>query len=144
MKDQTDVTSATTIGDYNTRRTFVYRTLVNHANISQADLRSTLARFNIQAKPYYLVNGIQVDADWLFQFLFSMRGDVDRVLPAPVLRPLPGKQASPVMAPRPNPILHNGTSPLLARIGSGKSWELPAKGFWSGSRTRAWKGRIPN
>lgn len=89
LKEQADVSAARTIGDYDARREFVYRTLVNHANRSQADLRATLDHFGISYTPYYLVNAIQVDGGLLTRILLTTRGDVERSLPAPVMRPLP-------------------------------------------------------
>ncbi len=93
LKNQADVSSAKNIADYNARRAFVYNTLTAHANQTQSDLRATLDQFGISYTPYYLVNGIEVNADLPMQWWLAARGDVDRVLPSPRLRPLPAPVA---------------------------------------------------
>ncbi|MCX6044164.1 MAG: hypothetical protein NT075_03570, partial [Chloroflexi bacterium] len=60
LKDQADVSSAATIKNYDERRRFVYTTLVNQAEASQANLRKTLDQFGVEYTPYYLVNAIEV------------------------------------------------------------------------------------
>lgn len=91
LKNQADVSSAKNIADYNARRELVYKTLTDHAAQTQAKLRATLERFGIRYTPYYLVNAIQADADyWLF-WLMTRGEETDRLLPAPVMRPLPAK-----------------------------------------------------
>jgi hypothetical protein len=67
----------------------VYQRLVQHADATQADLRRELDRWHLTYRPYYLVNGIQVDGGPLVRQWLSSRSDVDRVLLDPVLRPLP-------------------------------------------------------
>lgn len=89
---QADVSRAANMTDYDARRTFVYRTLVEHANSTQADLRSLLGTLNIHYTPYYLENALDVAADEPFALMFALRSDVDRVLPSPRLRPLPELQ----------------------------------------------------
>ncbi|NUT06700.1 MAG: S8 family serine peptidase [Hamadaea sp.] len=67
----------------------VYQRLVQHAERTQADLRKQLDRWHLSYRPYYLVNGVQVDGGPLVRQWLSARDDVDRVLLDPVLRPLP-------------------------------------------------------
>jgi subtilisin family serine protease len=89
LKDQADVTSAAEMEDYPARRQFVYDTLVENAVRSQQDIRQTLDRFNVDYKPYYLVNAIDVDGSLLVRLWLMTRPEVDRILDNPVLRPLP-------------------------------------------------------
>lgn len=89
LKDQADVSAATQIADRDERLTFVYQTLTNHANTTQADIRQTFDRFGIHYTPYYLVNAIEVDNNPLARLYLATRSDVDRVLYSPRLRPLP-------------------------------------------------------
>jgi subtilisin family serine protease len=89
LKDQADVSAAATMTDYDARRTFVYATLVDHAEVTQADLRSLLDGLRLTYTPYYLVNGLEVRGGWGMRLLLSLHPAVDRVLPSPVLRPLP-------------------------------------------------------
>lgn len=91
LKNQADVVSAKNIADYDARRAFVYKTLTDHAAQTQANLRALLERFGISYTPYYLVNAIQADADYWLVWLLTWGQDADRLLPAPVMRPLPAK-----------------------------------------------------
>jgi subtilisin family serine protease len=88
LKDQADVTEAGQIQDYVKRREYVYTTLVEHANTTQADLRKTLDRWGIDYTPYYLVNGIQVQGGPLLRLWLLTRPEVNRVLDNPWMRPL--------------------------------------------------------
>ena len=89
MKSQADVSSATQIADRNERLTFVYKTLGDHANTTQSDLRKTFDSMGAKYTPYYLVNAIEVDDSPLVRLYLATRSDVDRVIPSPRLRPLP-------------------------------------------------------
>ncbi|HSM58976.1 MAG TPA: S8 family serine peptidase, partial [Candidatus Sulfomarinibacteraceae bacterium] len=89
LNDQADVSQATTMEDVAARRHFVYATLVDHADATQADLRQQLERFNVQYTPYYLVNSIEVAGGPVLRMWLSSRPEVERVLPVPVLRPAP-------------------------------------------------------
>ena len=90
LADQADVAAAAEIADYDERRRFVYDTLVAHAEADQRDLRALLDRLGIAYRPYYLVNALEVEGGLPVRLLLEQRPEVDRVLPNPVLRPLPG------------------------------------------------------
>ncbi len=75
-------------------RTLVYETLTEQADDSQADLRATLDGLGVSYRPYYLVNGLEVDGGPLLRWWLSRRDDVDRVLDNPELRPLPAPPPS--------------------------------------------------
>jgi len=89
MKSQADVSSATKIADRNERLSYVYKTLVDQANTTQADMRKVFDQMGAKYTPYYLVNAIEVDDSPLVRLYLATRSDVDRVLPSPRLRPLP-------------------------------------------------------
>lgn len=89
LKDQADVSSAANIPDRTQRLRYVYTTLRDHANTSQARLRAELDRMGIQYQPYYLVNGIEVNGDSLVQTYLEQQPEVGRILYSPHLRPLP-------------------------------------------------------
>ena len=126
LKNQADVSSAKNIADYNARRAFVYKTLTAHAAQSQHDLRATLDNFRIAYAPYYLVNALQVNADTWTAPLFMLRGDVDRVLPAPVMRPLPNK---PDMSRGDATIVPHAPRWNLTMLGADRVWnELQVRG----------------
>ena len=89
MRDQADLSQASTIADRTERLRFVHTTLTERANTSQASLRATLDRFGIAYRPYYLVNGLEVDGGPLVRAYLAALPEVDRVLDSPQLRPLP-------------------------------------------------------
>lgn len=89
MKDQADLSAAPAIRNREERLDYVYQTLTEHANTTQADLRGTLRLFGVSHRPYYLVNAIEVDGGGLLRLYLSLRPDVARVIPSPRLRPLP-------------------------------------------------------
>ncbi len=89
MKDQVDVSQAEAITDYDERRMFVYQTMVEHALVTQADLRQTLLDYRISYRSYYLVNAMEVTGGPFLRLWLESRPEVDRVLNNPILRPLP-------------------------------------------------------
>jgi hypothetical protein len=89
LHSQPDLSSAPAIQDYNQRREFVYHTLVENANTTQAGLRKTLDALGLPYTPYYLVNGLEVPANPLLRLWLASRPEVDRVLESPHMRPLP-------------------------------------------------------
>ncbi len=89
LKDQADVSAAKSITNRDARLRYVYTTLTQHADQTQARLRATLDQFGIKYRPYYLVNAMEVDAEPLLRVYFAAQPEVDRVLDSPHLRPLP-------------------------------------------------------
>ncbi|MEP7199135.1 MAG: S8 family serine peptidase, partial [Chloroflexota bacterium] len=89
LRAQADVSAAATLTDRNARSRFVYLTLTQHANQTQANLRATLDRFGIAYKAYYLVNGIEVNGGPIVRAYLMAQPEVERVLDSPHLRPLP-------------------------------------------------------
>jgi subtilase family protein len=114
FKDQADVSSAIRIQDRNARAAFVYTTLTDHANRTQAGLRATLDRTGIHYTPYYLVNAMEVDGSALVRLYLLSRPEVDRVIPSPRLRAIP--QLAPAMS---------GT---LTSVEQGPGWNISAIG----------------
>lgn len=89
LHEQADLTQATTIADRHERRRFVYETLVQQAERSQANLRQSLDRFGVGYTSYYLVNAIEVRGGLFLRWWLATQPEVDRILPNPQLRPLP-------------------------------------------------------
>ena len=89
LKEQADVSAAASMTNYDERRNFVYETIINKADSSQADLRATLDQFGIVYQPYYLVNALEVRGGLVTRLWLMTRPEVERVLPSPILRPLP-------------------------------------------------------
>ena len=89
LKDQADVSQAAGIKNRDQRVTYVYKTLADEANRSQASLRQSLERFGVHYTPYYLVNSMEVDGSALVRLYLLSQPGVDRVIPSPHLRPIP-------------------------------------------------------
>ena len=89
MKSQVSLAGVPTSGDRAERIGAVYRRLVDHAEQTQRSIRRELDRFHLGYTPYYLVNGLSVDAGPAVRQWLERRDDVDRVLLDPVLRPIP-------------------------------------------------------
>lgn len=89
MKEQADLGGLRDVPDRTTRIRQTYERLVGTAERSQASLRSALRAKGLDFTPFYLVNGIEVDAGPLARQWLEGRSDVDRVLLNPHLRPLP-------------------------------------------------------
>jgi subtilisin family serine protease len=88
LKDQADTTNARDISDRAERVRYVYRTLTQHAQQTQASLRAFLEQRKVAYKPYYLVNGVTIVADAALRNELSARDDVAFVLV--LTRPRPG------------------------------------------------------
>jgi subtilisin family serine protease len=89
MKEQADLSGVADITDLDSRRAWVYQTLVTQADASQLDLLTWLDAAGISYTRYYLVDGIEVHANALRRWQIKRRPDVARVLYSPSLRPLP-------------------------------------------------------
>jgi subtilisin family serine protease len=89
LKEQADLSGAARISDVTERRRFVYKTLVDQANRSQAGLRQLLDQRGVAYTSFYLVNAIEVNGDVLIQQEIAQRPEVDRVIFSQALRPLP-------------------------------------------------------
>ncbi|MFC4997213.1 S8 family serine peptidase [Dactylosporangium cerinum] len=89
MKEQADLSGLRDEPDRTTRIRLTYERLVGTAERSQASLRGALRAKDLKFTPFYLVNGIEVNAGPLARQWLEGRADVDRVLLNPVLRPLP-------------------------------------------------------
>jgi subtilisin family serine protease len=125
LRSQADVASAAQLEDYGARRQAVYTTLVEHASATQADLRGVLDRWGLHHTSYYLVNAVEVEGGLLARLLLARQADVDRILPSPRLRPLPGPlDAGAALAGLPDDHRWN-----LVQIGATRAWgELGARG----------------
>lgn len=119
LKEQADVSAAAEMGDYDARRRFVYDTLTTHASRSQADLRQSLDSLGVDYTPYYLVNALEVRGGLLHRLWLATRPEVDRIIPNPVLRPVPADLMLPL------PLSSAPTVPLwnLTNIGADRAWQ---------------------
>jgi subtilisin family serine protease len=88
LKAQADLSSVRQIEDIDERRTAAYEMLTQHANETQAGLRSTFDNFGVEYTPYYLVNAMEIRGGTLVRLYLATRPEVDRVIPSPRLRPV--------------------------------------------------------
>jgi hypothetical protein len=95
LKDQADLSAAPSMPDRTARLSYVYTTLIHHANTSQAGLRASLDNGRVEYRPYYLVNGLEVNGGPILRLYLASQPEVDRVLDSPHLRPLPGSLPDP-------------------------------------------------
>ncbi|MGB8983078.1 MAG: S8 family serine peptidase [Anaerolineales bacterium] len=120
LKDQADLSSVKQIKDIDERRTAAYEMLTQHANETQAGLRTRFDDFGVEYTPYYLVNALEVRGGTLVRLYLSTRPEVDRVIPSPRLRPADpaGVSASGDSGPAPTGVQWNVTM-----IGADRVWE---------------------
>jgi hypothetical protein len=92
LSEQADLSLKPIHGSPEERRHQVYELLTAQAEDSQADLRSSLERWNIAYTPFYIVNGLEVQGGPLLRAWLNTRPEVDRVLMNPWMRPLPAER----------------------------------------------------
>jgi len=119
LRDQADLGAARRIPGREERLRYVYTTLAGHAEATQAGIRADLDRFGVAYRPYYLVNGLEVDGGPLVRLWLLGRPEVDRVIRSPRLRPLstppppePGESSPPDEPPW-----------NIAAIGADRVWD---------------------
>ena len=145
LKEQAEVSRAKNIEDYDERRTFVFTTLTQTANRSQADLRQLLNRLQLPYIPYYLVNAIETVDNPLLRLYLQSRPEVDRILDSPHLRPLPE-------LPGASLIQGNESAPTepdwnLTLIGADRVWQefgVTGKGILIGQSDSGVQGDHPD
>ncbi|GAA2604334.1 S8 family serine peptidase [Dactylosporangium fulvum] len=119
MQEQADLSGLSGVGDRTARVRQTYQRLVGTAERSQAPLRKALRDKGLKFTPFYLVNGVEVDAGPVVRQWLESRSDVAKVLLNPRLRPLPA-QAPPMRGTVDAP-----TSPQwnLTLIGADAVWQ---------------------
>lgn len=141
MKEQASLSDISPTMDVADRREKVYSELVDQANTSQADLRTQLDQWHLSYTPYYLVDGLEVNAGVYFKMLIAKRSDVERILESPHLRPLPQKAALTNSDPVSKPIEPSWN---LTMIGVDKVWKdlnVTGKGIVVGQTDTGVDGR---
>ncbi len=119
MKEQADLSNVSKIKNRDERVSKAYKTLTEHANKSQADLRSFLDKANIEYTPYYLENAMEVRGGIFLKLYLESRPDVERVLYSPRLRYAPEDEPQPGMESA-----HDGSVIWnIQMIGADKVWD---------------------
>jgi subtilisin family serine protease len=107
------------IEDRDERLAAAYKTLTDHANKTQADLRSFFQKTNIEYTPYYLENAMEVRGGVFLKLYLESRPEVDRVIPSPRLRYAPEDFPQPgVESAHDGSVLWN-----VSMIGADKVWD---------------------
>jgi hypothetical protein len=151
LREQADVGAASQIADRNERLSFVYSTLTQQADRTQANLRATLDQLGVAYQPYYLVNALEVDAGPALRAYLAAQPEVDRILDSPHLRPLP--RFAPSLAP-PEPASPLSDTPLatgepqwnIIAIGADRVWDelgVTGKGIVVGESDSGVQGDHP-
>jgi hypothetical protein len=119
LKDQASLTSVAKMKDRDERLTAAYRTLTDHANSTQADLRSFFERTNIEYTPYYLENAMEVRGGIFLKLYLESRPEVDRVIHSQRLHYAPEDSPQPGYAS-----LEKGSVQWnISMIGADKVWD---------------------
>jgi hypothetical protein len=151
LREQADVGAAAQIGDRAERLRFVYSTLTQQADHTQARLRATLDQLGVAYRPYYLVNALEVDGGPALRAYLAAQPEVERILDSPRLRPMPGSPTSltlPDLAP-----LDSDTPPApgdaqwnIIAIGADRVWDefgVTGKGIVVGESDSGVQGDHP-
>ena len=125
MEEQANLGAAQNIADREARSQYVYETLVETAERTQAPLRAELDEMGVPYRPYYIINMIRVDgARWLMRRFEGQEG-VAQVILNPNVREYPRRV----------PIPYGGdTGPVgevqanLATIHADAAWKLGVTG----------------
>jgi serine protease AprX len=119
MDTQTDLSAAYDISDTIQRRTYVYQTLVQTAEQTQAPIRARLDELGYSYRAYYLINMIRVDGHHRQSQRFAGLPGVAYVMLNPNVRPYPR---------------HTAIGMLPAPTGTGVTWnvqEIKAPDVWA-------------
>jgi subtilisin family serine protease len=86
LREQADVQKAASISDRTQRIEYVYQTLVQTAERTQAPARAELDRLGIKYRPHYLINMIEVSGRTDLMSAFAARPEVKEVILNPNVR----------------------------------------------------------
>ncbi|MEX0879169.1 MAG: S8 family serine peptidase [Thermoanaerobaculia bacterium] len=151
LSDQADLSGAAAIPDRTDRRRFVYETLRDHAEASQAPLRQRLRAAGVRFRPHFLVNLIEVEGERGLALELALRDDVAFLAAnrgAPLRRPASSPVSSPLAAAAAEPNIQKIRAPELWSRGftgqgvvvgiadAGVDWTHPALQ----SQYRGWNG----
>ncbi|MAG57857.1 MAG: hypothetical protein CMJ83_16355 [Planctomycetes bacterium] len=119
LTSQADLTPARRLKTRDAKGHFVYRTLFDHAEATQGDLRQWLAQRAVPHRSYYIVNLFWVRADRAVVDALAARPDVGSIEGNPVVRGIQDHDLAPVMAAGPLTI-----EPGIAFTNADQVWAL--------------------
>jgi membrane protease YdiL (CAAX protease family) len=120
LEEQADLGPAAAIADPVERRAFVYESLVETAERSQASLRAELDRRGVPYRPHYLVNMIEVQGRPGLRRAFGRKPGVASVLFQPGVR----RYAYPFGIPQMDLTGPQGVEWNVQEVGADRVWEL--------------------
>jgi subtilisin family serine protease len=124
LKEQADLSDAYAIADREARMQYVYDTLVETAERTQAPLREELDRLGLPYRSYYIVNMIRVDSHrWLMGRFWNQPG-VAQVILNPNVREYPNR----VPLPYGEDDSPGGVQQNLSAINADDVWDLGVTG----------------
>lgn len=86
LQDRADLRAAKTFNSKLEKGSFVYQTLTEHANRTQAPLIAELQRFGVEYQSYWITNMIWVRADQATIPSLAVRSDVERIYTNPAVQ----------------------------------------------------------
>jgi subtilisin family serine protease len=125
LEEEADVSAAYEIPDREERIQYVYDTLVETADRTQAPLREELDQLGIPHRPYYLINMIRVDGHRWLASRFEDKEGVAKVILNPNTREYPNRIPPPYPEgdARGRPVPWN-----LSAIHADEAWQMGASG----------------
>lgn len=130
MKEQSDLSAAY---DYDpqkreARLDYVYRTLVETAERTQAPIREDLEALGFDYRPYYLINMIRVDGHRTWRQSFAEHPDVAAVIVNPNVRDYPRRLPLPYGMDEQAGVITDTLQENLVAIAVAAAWEMGATG----------------
>ncbi len=120
LEEQADLSPAASIADPVERRAWVYATLVETAERTQAPLWAELARRDVTYRPHYLINMIEVEGRPGLRRTFAQRPGVASVLFHPGVRRYPHTISLPAI----DPSGPHGVEWNVHEVGADRVWTL--------------------
>jgi subtilisin family serine protease len=120
LEEQADLSAAASIDDPAERRIWVYRTLVETAERSQAPVRAELERRGIAYRPHYLINMLEIQKHPGLRRTFARQAGVAHTLFQPGMRRYPFSFTLPDI----DPAGPRGVEWNVREIGADRVWEM--------------------
>ena len=117
LKQQADLYPATTLTTKLDRGRFVYATLYQQAQLSQAPLRQWLDAKGVSYRPYYIVNALLVTGNRALVKELAARDDVERIEGNPVIH-------NDLPQPEPAADTPNAIEPNITKVRAPQMWGL--------------------
>ena len=125
LEEQADLSAAYAIADREARLQYVYETLVETAERTQAPLRTELDDLDVPYRPYYIINVIRVDGHRWLMSRFKGQPGVAQVILNPNVREYPYRIPFPYSGDT-EPV--DGVQSNLTAIHADEAWALGVTG----------------